>query len=75
MAPPPKAESRNKVLSRTRHFPLIARDLSAMQTIAEIRLITIKYNIKNLYLLSKTDHRFNCNSIKRLFQSVFLAFR
>ena len=48
---PPKTESKNRVLSLTRHLPFFARSLSVTHTITEIRLITPKYI--NMYLLFK----------------------
>lgn len=39
---PPKAESKNSLLSFIRHFPFFARALSATHTITEIKLIAIK---------------------------------
>lgn len=66
---PPKAESKNSVLSFTRHLPFLARDLSVTQTITEIRLITPKY-IK-MYLLSKRITVIILTALHRLFNLFF----
>ena len=66
---PPKAESKNSVLSLTRHFPFFARDLSATHTITEIRLITPKY-IK-MYLFSKKITAIILTALHRLFNLFF----
>ena len=66
---PPKAQSKNRVLSFTRHFPFLARDLSATHTITEIRLIAPKY-IK-MYLLSKRITAIILTALHRLFNLFF----
>lgn len=66
---PPKMESKNRVLSFTRHLPFIARNLSAAHTITETRLIAIKY-IK-MYLLSKIITDIILTALNRLFNLFF----
>ena len=66
---PPKAESKNSVLSLILRFPFLACDLSAMQTITEIKLITLKYI--NMYLPFKKITVIILTALNRLFNLFF----
>ena len=72
-APPPKKVSAQSVLSRTRHLPRLARLLSAIHTITEIKFIITSHTASIFLYCSKKYHRNIFYQHYTAFSSCFLS--